>query len=126
MAQGRVTQIGIPVTVYGIPNCDQVKKARNWLASHQVEHGFHDFKKQGLRTDLAKRWIEDAGAERIINRKGTTWRGLDDASKTLADKAAGAIALVCEHPSLVKRPVLEVEGRLLIGFDPEQYAILLT
>ena len=115
---------GTPVTVYGIPNCDQVKKARRWLAAHQVEHSFHDFKKQGLGTNLAKKWVEDAGIERIINRKGTTWRGLDDASKALADKVTGAVALVCEHPSLVKRPVLERAGSLLIGFDPEQYASL--
>jgi arsenate reductase len=126
MARGRVTQIDSPVTVYGIPNCDQVRKARSWLDVHQVEHNFHDFKKQGLSTGLANKWIEDAGAERIINRKGATWRGLDDASKARADKATDAVALVCEQPSLIKRPVLEHAGKLLVGFDPEQYASLFT
>ncbi len=117
---------GTPVTVYGIPNCDQVKKARRWLAAHQVEHAFHDFKKLGLDATLAERWIATAGSARVINRKGTTWRALDDDSKALADKASGAIALVCTHPSLVKRPVLDCAGTLSIGFDPDHYATLFT
>lgn len=115
-----------PATLYGIPNCDQVKKARSWLDAHGVEHVFHDFKKQGLSATLASSWIVEAGAERVINRKGTTWRGLDDARKALADKASSAAALVSESPSLVKRPVLEHNGTLTIGFDPVVYAKLFS
>ncbi len=113
-----------PVTLYGIPNCDQVKLARQWLAAHQVDYIFHDFKKQGLSAALARRWLDTLGAERVINRKGTTWRGLDDARKALVDKASGAIAVLTEHPSLVKRPVLERNRTLTTGFDAARYAAL--
>ena len=113
-----------PVTLYGIPNCDQVKQARQWLAAQQVDYSFHDFKKQGLSAALARRWLDAAGVERVINRKGTTWRGLDDARKALGDKASGVISLVTEHPSLVKRPVLDCNGSITIGFDSDHYASL--
>ena len=110
-----------PVTLYGIPHCDQVKQARQWLAAQQVDYSFHDFKKQGLSAALARRWLDAAGVERVINRKGTTWRALDDARKALVDKASGAAALVCEQPSLVKRPVLAHGGTLTIGFVADHY-----
>ena len=113
-----------PVTLYGIPNCDQVKKARNWLEAHHVEYAFHDFKKRGLSAGLARGWIDAAGVERVINRKGTTWRALDDTRKAMADKPPGALSLVTDNPSLVKRPVLESGGKLTIGFDPDTYASL--
>lgn len=116
------TTTGAGVMVYGIPNCDQVKKAREWLDARPVQYTFHDFKKQGLSVELARTWIETAGAARVINRKGTTWRALDEARKALADKAFGAVALASEHPSLVKRPVLTRQGALLIGFDADAYA----
>ena len=112
------------VTLYGIPNCDQVKRARLWLATHQVDYTFHDFKKQGLSAALARRWLDAAGVERVINRKGTTWRGLDDARKALGDKASGAITLITEQPSLVKRPVLDCNGSITISFDSDHYASL--
>lgn len=113
-------------TLYGIPNCDQVKKARVWLEAHQIEYAFHDFKKQGLSAVLAGMWLDETGADRVINRKGTTWRALDDARKGLVDKASGATALICEQPSLVKRPVLEYKGTRLFGFDPDHYQSLFS
>ncbi len=112
------------VTIYGIPNCDQVKKARSWLEAHQLEYAFHDFKKQGLSAAMARSWIDAAGIDRVINRRGTTWRALDEARKALVDKPSGAVTLVTENPSLVKRPVLECHGSLTIGFDPDTYASL--
>lgn len=125
MGQARAADDTMPaVMLYGIPNCDQVKQARQWLAAHRVDYTFHDFKKQGLSATLARRWLDTLGAERVINRKGTTWRGLDDARKALVDKASGAIALLTEHPSLVKRPVLEHNGTLTTGFDADRYAAL--
>jgi Spx/MgsR family transcriptional regulator len=112
------------VTLYGIPNCDQVKKARAWLAAKGVDHVFHDFKKQGLAEPLAQAWLDSLGADILINRKGSTWRSLDPARQRLADAPAGALALMTEQPSLVKRPVLDAGGTLHVGFTPESYARL--
>ena len=125
MGQVRLADDGAPVVMlYGIPNCDQVKKARQWLAAHQVDYTFHDFKKQGLSAALACDWLDAVGVERLINRKGTTWRGLDEARKALGDNASGAISLVTESPSLVKRPVLDCNGSITLGFDSDHYASL--
>ena len=115
---------GAVTALYGIPNCDQVKKARAWLDAHPIDYVFHDFKKQGLSAALAHAWLDEAGAERVINRKGSTWRTLDDARKALVDKASGAATLICEQPSLVKRPVLRHNGALTIGFDADHYKTL--
>ena len=112
------------VTLYGIPNCDQVKKARAWLDARGVAYTFHDFKKQGLEKSLAQGWLSQLGADTLINRKGTTWRALDDAQKAKANAPAGALALVTTQPSLVKRPVLDAGGSLSVGFTPETYAKL--
>jgi len=110
------------VTLYGIPNCDTVKKARAWLDAQGIAYTFHDFKKQGLDAPLAKAWLGTLGADTLINRKGTTWRALDDARKALAAQPAGALTLVTEQPSLIKRPVLDRDGALSVGFTPETYA----
>jgi arsenate reductase len=112
------------VTLYGIPNCDQVKKARTWLSAKGVNYVFHDFKKQGLPKPLAQAWLRQLGADALINRKGTTLRTLDEARKALAGKPAGALTLITEHPSLVKRPVLDRDGSLSVGFIPEIYTEL--
>ena len=122
----KVTAYGIPkVTAYGIPNCDQVKKARAWLEANKVDYTFHDFKKQGLSSELAANWLGQAGAGRLINRKGTTWRALDEMRKTLVDKASSPasvkIKLMLDHPSVIKRPVLDVNGAITVGFNPDQY-----
>jgi len=110
------------ITLYGIPNCDTVKKARTWLDGKGVAYTFHDFKKLGLPKPLAQAWLNSLGADTVINRKGTTWRGLDDAAKAQADSSAGALALITTQPSLVKRPVLDRDGALSVGFTPETYA----
>jgi arsenate reductase len=114
------------VRLYGIPNCDQVKKARAWLKARSVPFAFHDFKKHGLPVELAQEWLKRLGTDTLINRKGTTWRALPDARKALVDKASGAIALIMEQPSLVKRPVLAWQAHLSVGFDPEKYATLFS
>ena len=119
---------GQAVTLYGIPNCDQVKKARAWLDAHQVAYTFHDFKKHGLARELAARWLAEVDSGILINRKGTTWRALDDARKALVDKGLGPstekIALLLEHPGVIKRPVLDIGGTITVGFAAAQYGML--
>ncbi len=112
------------VTLYGIPNCDTVKKARTWLDGHAIAYDFHDYKKAG--TDAAKLaiWCDALGWETILNRAGTTFRKLPDADKTGLDQA-GAIALILAQPSMIKRPIVEYAGGLLVGFkQPEWEAAL--
>ena len=109
------------VTIYGIPNCDQVKKARIWLEARKVSYAFHDFKKQELSREIATSWLDQAGAEVLINRKGSTSRALDEARKALVDKASGAVALMLENPSIVKRPVLDIDGAITTGFNADHY-----
>lgn len=94
------------ITLYGIPNCDQVKKARDWLTAHGKPYAFHDFKKAGIERSMIDGWLLDLAWEVLLNRKGTTWRALPDARKALAIDAAGAATLMLEAPSIVKRPVL--------------------
>lgn len=107
------------MVVYGIPNCDSVKKARAWLSARGIEYRFHDFRKDGLPPDRLDAWIAAAGWERVLNRKGTTWRRLDDAARAAVVDAATARDAMLGQPSLVKRPVIEWDdGRLTIGFDP--------
>jgi Spx/MgsR family transcriptional regulator len=108
-------------TIFGIKNCDTMKKARAWLDGHGVEYAFHDYKAQGIDAAHLKRWTAQAGWETVLNRAGTTFRKLTDAQKAGLDERK-AIALMLEQPSMIKRPVLEAGGRLLIGFRPEEYA----
>ncbi|RKP52721.1 Spx/MgsR family RNA polymerase-binding regulatory protein [Trinickia fusca] len=111
--------------VYGIPNCDTVKKARTWLESNGVAFEFHDFKKAGLTASLVKAWLADVPLDALLNRRGTTWRGLTDDAKAAAGSEAGAIALMVEKPSVVKRPVVVVDGRVKsLGFSAGEYAAL--
>ncbi|MGQ5522407.1 ArsC family reductase [Chitinimonas sp. PSY-7] len=110
--------------LYGISNCDTVKKARSWLSEHGKAHEFHDFKKQGVSTELLSQWINQIGWEVLVNKQGTTWRKLDSDSQAGVVDAASAIALMQAHPSLIKRPVLDHGGKLLVGFKPEIYAAL--
>ncbi|WP_066797025.1 ArsC family reductase [Sphingomonas soli] len=109
------------VTIFGIPNCDTMKKARAWLDEHKVATEFHNYKTSGIDAARVSRWIEIAGWEKVLNRAGTTFRKLPDAAKTDLD-AGKAAALMLEQPSMIKRPVLEYPGGLLIGFKPEEYA----
>ncbi len=108
------------VTIYGIPNCDTMKKARSWLAKHEVAHHFHDYKKEGIDRRRLEGWCVMVGWEALLNRAGTTFRRLSDADKVAIDRKK-AIALMLKQPSLIKRPVLDVGGRLLVGFRPEEY-----
>lgn len=108
--------------LYGIPNCDTVKKARNWLASHNIDVEFHDFKKQGISPELAQRWLQQSSHEQLINRKGLTWRGLSEEQKMAITSDAAAQQLMLEKTSVIKRPLLEQDGKLLhIGFDEAAY-----
>lgn len=95
------------ITLYGIPNCDTVKRARAWLAERPYDVRFHDFKKLGVPADHLDRWIASAGWERVLNRQGTTWRKLDDATRDAVVDAASARALMLQQPSCIKRPVIE-------------------
>ncbi|WP_066557281.1 ArsC family reductase [Croceicoccus bisphenolivorans] len=109
------------VTVYGIPNCDTVKKARKWLDEAGVAYTFHDYKKQGVPEANLRRWVADKGWEPVLNRRGTTFRKLDDGDKADID-AAKAVALMIAHPSTIKRPVVEHDGGLLVGFDAGEWS----
>jgi arsenate reductase len=108
-------------TLYGIPNCDTVKKARTWLAEHGQDFTFHDFKKQGLARELAAGWLDQVDWELLVNRKGTTWRKLSDERRAQVVDKAGALELMLENPSVIKRPVLAGAGPLSVGFSDEQY-----
>jgi arsenate reductase len=110
-----------PVTIYGIKNCDTMKKARAWLDSHGVSYEFHDFKTAGAPKEKLKAWSDELGWETLLNRAGTTFKKLPDADKTGLNERK-ALALMLEQPSMIKRPVLEAGGKLLVGFKPEIYA----
>ena len=108
-------------TVYGITNCDTVKKARTWLTEQGVDYQFHDYKKQGVPAHLLDPWMAQFGWEKLVNRQGTTWRKLDDATKAAVTDAVSAKALMLAQPSVIKRPVIDWGGRLTLGFAPEQW-----
>lgn len=107
-------------TIYGIKNCDTMKKARTWLDEHDVSHDFHDYKAKGIDAATLDGWIAQVGWEVLLNKAGTTFKKLDDAQKENLD-AARAKALMLEQPSMIKRPVLDVDGKLTVGFKPETY-----
>ena len=108
--------------LYGIANCDSVKKARTWLATHAIEYEFHDYKKHGVDADLLRDWMMQLGWERIINRQGQTWRKLSDSEKAAVQDSAAALKLALDKPSVIKRPAVEYQGQLILGFDPAQYS----
>jgi arsenate reductase len=108
------------ITIYGIKNCDTMKKARAWLDSHGVAYSFHDYKTEGIERARLLRWAREVGWETLLNRAGTTFRKLDDTDKEALSEAK-AIALMLAQPSMIKRPVLDLGGKLLVGFKPEIY-----
>jgi arsenate reductase (glutaredoxin) len=113
------------IVLYGIPNCDTVKKARAWLAGHGVDHTFHDFKRQGVPAARLDAWIAELGWEKLVNRKGTTWRKLDGTRQAAVTDAASAKALMIAEPSVIKRPVVEWNvKKSTVGFDPDAWALL--
>ena len=108
------------ITLYGIPNCDTIKKARKWLEAHDIEYRFHNYKADGVPDKKLKSWVKQVGWETLLNRRGTTWRKLDDATKdNVAEKSA--IQLMLDHPSIIKRPVLEIGSKITVGFSDYDY-----
>src|SRR6185437_5806600 len=109
------------ITIYGIKNCDTMKKARAWLDGHGVAYGFHDYKTAGIAMDKLRQWSEALGWEALLNRAGTTFRKLPEADKEGLNERK-ALALMLAQPSMIKRPVLDIGGKLVVGFKPEVYA----
>jgi Spx/MgsR family transcriptional regulator len=112
----------LTMQLFGIPNCNTVKKARDWLSQHGVAYAFHDFKKNGVNQELLENWLSQTPWEKLVNRAGTTWRNLSDAEKAAVVDAASAIALMLEKSSVIKRPVLVKNNQIIcLGFDENTY-----
>jgi len=115
------------IKICGIPNCNTVKKARNYLEENNIEYEFHDFKKHGTDATELKQWCEKFGWEKVINRAGMTWRKLDDATKESIKGDAQAIALAQEKSSIIKRPVMVIDGEAkMLGFKEDEYKALFS
>ncbi len=112
------------IKIYGTPNCDTMKKARKWLDDNNLEYEFHDYKKQGVPEKNLKQWVNKAGWEVVLNKRGTTWRKLDESIKDNIDERS-AINVMLENASAIKRPVLETGNKLLVGFNESEYKALL-
>jgi arsenate reductase len=110
------------IVLYGIPNCDTVRKARAWLADGNIAYRFHDFKKAGVSRELLAAWVAAASWEALVNRRGTTWRTLPETRRIAVVDAESAIALMEESPSVIKRPVLAASGAVHVGFSADMYA----
>jgi arsenate reductase len=110
----------LTITLYGIKNCDTMKKARTWLDTHGVQYEFHDYKTAGIDSSVLARWCKELGWEVLLNRNGTTFRRLPEPQKTGLDERK-AIGLMLAQPSMIKRPVLDLGKRLLVGFQPAIY-----
>jgi arsenate reductase (glutaredoxin) len=113
--------MALSITIYGIKNCDTMKKARAWLDHHGVGYEFHDYKAAGIAKDKLKQWSDQVGWETLLNRSGTTFRKLPDVDKEGLNERK-ALALMAAQPSMIKRPVLELGGKLLVGFKEDVYA----
>lgn len=111
------------ITVYGIPNCDTIRKVRAWLEAEGIAYRFHDYRKDGVDRAMIDAWARELGFEALLNRRGTTWRGLP-AADTAAIDAGKAVALMAAHPALIKRPLLDLGTERLVGFTPEVQARL--
>lgn len=109
------------VTLYGIKNCDTVKKARKWLDVHSIHHQFHDVRIDGLNQKMVENWLQTAGWETVLNKRGTTWRKLDLNIQQQVDEHNVA-ELLLEHPAMIKRPVLDIDGTITIGFKADNYS----
>jgi len=108
------------IILYGIPNCDTIKKARKWLQDNDIEYRFHNYKSDGVPEKKLKTWVKQVGWETLLNRRGTTWRKLDDAAKANVTEKS-AIQLMLDNPSIIKRPVLEIGGKITVGFSDSEY-----
>jgi arsenate reductase len=107
-------------TLYGIPNCDTVKKARKWLESNGIDYQFHDFRQDGLEAEKVREWLDQVAWDELLNKRSTTWRQLDDKTKNNMSPEL-AVKEAVSHPTLIKRPVIETSGQLLIGFNEPSY-----
>lgn len=114
------------IVVYGIPNCDTVKKARAWLTGQGVEYRFHDFKKDGVPADRLPAWLAEVDWQVLVNRKGTTWRKLDPTAQAAVHDAASARELMLRQASVIKRPVVEWGDRTTVGFDPAAWETMVS
>ncbi|CDU08653.1 putative Arsenate reductase [Vibrio coralliirubri] len=113
------------ITMFGIPNCDTIKKAKKWLEAEGIEFEFHDYRKQGISTELVTNFCSELGWELVLNKRGTTYRQLPQEQKdTLTEEKA--VALLVEQPAMIKRPILKVDGKLHIGFKADQYAAVFS
>ena len=110
----------MPITIYGIKNCDTMKKAWTWLDGHGQNYRFHDYRAEGLDEKTLRGWVKKLGWEKLLNKASKTFRELSDADKTDLDQAR-AVSLMLKHPTMIKRPVLDIDGRLTVGFKPEVY-----
>jgi arsenate reductase len=108
------------VVMYGITNCSTIKKARDWLQQNNIDYQFHDYKKKGTDAEQLKQWIDQLGWEQLINRRGTTWRKLDANTRESMNNTV-AISVMQDNPSIIKRPLLEVNAKLVLGFDENLY-----
>lgn len=113
------------ITVYGIKNCDSVKKACNWLREHELEYQFYDLRNEGIDKRTVQQWIDQVGWERVLNKRGTTWRNLDSDQQQRVNQS-NVVALLQTNPTLIKRPVLDVDGIISIGFSTESYQQIFT
>ena len=107
-------------TLYGIKNCDTVKKARRWLDSHHVDYNFHDFRDHGLERSQLETWVKQVGWETLVNRRSTTWRGLSDTEKSTMNEQK-AVQTMLAQPTLIKRPVLVMQENVTVGFNEKTY-----
>jgi len=109
------------ITLYGIPNCDTVRKARAWLTEHGIQYHFHDFRKAGVSPEMLADWLTDLPWETLLNRRGTTWRALPQERRDAVTDASSATLLMLDYPSVIKRPVLVLDAVPIAGFDAELY-----
>ena len=108
------------ITLYGIKNCDTVKKARDWLAKNNIDYHFHDFRADGLDTSQVKNWMTELGLETLVNKRSTTWKELDESTKANFNEQ-NAVAVITENPTLIKRPLLDTGKQKTVGFKDTEY-----
>ena len=113
----------MPITLYGIPNCDTIKKARKWLEAQAIEYQFHDYRKNGITPELVNEFFQSLGWENVLNKRGTTYRQLSQEQKESLNETH-ALALLLEQPAMIKRPILRVQDTLYLGFSAQQYSEL--
>ena len=112
-------------TLYGIPNCDTMKKARKWLNDNDVDYEFYNYKKQGVPEKELKKWVKQLSWEVLLNKRGTTWRKLDDKTRDNINQSS-AIKIMLDNPSIIKRPVLDIDGEYTVGFNDDNYTALFS